>query len=134
MKPAPGLKNRRDSVASIENVSADAGAGEHLLWVHTVPAEIVASVSDQEKRRQEAINEVIYTEQDFVRDMEYLRDVSVVFCMFTCAGDAKRVVGVDQRLEGRRCHSAGTEDGLLGAGVLEHPRHHCREHAPPRRA
>ena len=37
--------------------------------------EIVDSVSDQEKRRQEAINEVIYTERDFVRDMEYLRDV-----------------------------------------------------------
>ncbi|KAN0141547.1 hypothetical protein V8E53_000009 [Lactarius tabidus] len=32
-------------------------------------------VSDQEKRRQEATNEVIYTVRDFVRDMEYLRDV-----------------------------------------------------------
>jgi len=41
-----------------------------------VPQEIVDSVSDAEKRRQEAINEVIYTERDFVRDMEYLRDVS----------------------------------------------------------
>jgi hypothetical protein len=39
-----------------------------------VPAEIAASVSDAEKKRQEAINEVIYTERDFVRDMEYLRD------------------------------------------------------------
>jgi hypothetical protein len=46
------------------------------LWIHSVPQEIVNSVSDQEKRRQEAINEVIYTERDFVRDMEYLRDVS----------------------------------------------------------
>jgi hypothetical protein len=42
-----------------------------------VPQEIVDSVSDKEKRRQEAINEVIYTERDFVRDMEYLRDVSL---------------------------------------------------------
>ena len=41
-----------------------------------MPQEIVNSVSDQEKRRQESINEVIYTERDFVRDMEYLRDVS----------------------------------------------------------
>jgi hypothetical protein len=40
-----------------------------------VPPEIAASVSDAEKKRQEAINEVIYTERDFVRDMEYLRDV-----------------------------------------------------------
>ncbi|KAG6821216.1 hypothetical protein H0H93_004038 [Arthromyces matolae] len=44
------------------------------LWIHSVPQEIVNSVSDAEKRRQEAINEVIYTERDFVRDMEYLRD------------------------------------------------------------
>jgi len=34
------------------------------------------SVSEAEKKRQEAINEVIYTEKDFVRDLEYLRDVS----------------------------------------------------------
>lgn len=40
-----------------------------------MPQEIVNSVSDTEKKRQEAINEVIYTERDFVRDMEYLRDV-----------------------------------------------------------
>ncbi|KAG8914297.1 RHO1 GDP-GTP exchange protein 2 [Tulasnella sp. 408] len=44
------------------------------LWIHSVPPEIAANVSDQEKKRQEAINEVIYTERDFVRDMEYLRD------------------------------------------------------------
>lgn len=42
-----------------------------------MPKEIVDNVSDVEKNRQEAINEVIYTERDFVRDMEYLRDVSV---------------------------------------------------------
>lgn len=47
------------------------------MWIHTVPQEVVNSVSDIEKRRQEAINEVIYTERDFVRDMEYLRDVRV---------------------------------------------------------
>ena len=43
-----------------------------------MPQEIVNSVSDTEKKRQEAINEVIYTERDFVRDMEYLRDVCVL--------------------------------------------------------
>lgn len=48
------------------------------LWIHSVPQEVVNSVSDTEKKRQEAINEVIYTERDFVRDMEYLRDVRVL--------------------------------------------------------
>jgi len=38
------------------------------------------SVSEAEKKRQEAINEVIYTEKDFVRDLEYLRDVR--YCIY----------------------------------------------------
>ncbi|KAK7025031.1 Rho guanyl-nucleotide exchange factor [Favolaschia claudopus] len=69
MKPQPGLRKE----ASRESLGADEpDAG--TLWIHSVPAEIAASVSETEKKRQEAINEVIYTERDFVRDMEYLRD------------------------------------------------------------
>jgi hypothetical protein len=45
------------------------------LWSDTVSKEIFDSCDDTEKKRQEAINEVIYTERDFVRDLEYLRDV-----------------------------------------------------------
>lgn len=45
------------------------------MWIHSVPQEVIDSTSDQEKKRQEAINEVFYTERDFVRDLEYLRDV-----------------------------------------------------------
>ena len=53
-----------------------------------MPAEVVASVSDTEKKRQEAINEVIYTERDFVRDMEYLRDVcAAVYRVIACLAD-----------------------------------------------
>jgi len=48
------------------------------LWSDTVSKEIFDSVDDTEKKRQEAINEVIYTERDFVRDLEYLRDVSLI--------------------------------------------------------
>ena len=74
MKPQPGLLLKkapsRESLGELELVEPG------LLWVHSVPQEVVNSVSDAEKRRQEAINEVIYTERDFVRDMEYLRDVS----------------------------------------------------------
>ncbi|PBK72403.1 CNH-domain-containing protein [Armillaria solidipes] len=69
MKPQPGLSKQisRESLGDLP----DAGT----LWIHSVPQEVVNSVSDQEKKRQEAINEVIYTERDFVRDMEYLRDI-----------------------------------------------------------
>ncbi|TFK74994.1 CNH-domain-containing protein [Pluteus cervinus] len=69
MRPQPGLSSKL-SRESLIDVPEDG-----TLWIHSVPAEIVNSVSDREKKRQEAINEVIYTERDFVRDMEYLRDV-----------------------------------------------------------
>jgi RHO1 GDP-GTP exchange protein 1/2 len=83
MKPLPGLGIKRqlsrDSLGDLDNVEPG------LLWIHTVSKEIVDSVSDQEKRRQEAINEVIYTERDFVRDMEYLRDVCPPLISFPTA-------------------------------------------------
>ncbi|KAJ7203954.1 CNH domain-containing protein [Mycena haematopus] len=72
MKPQPGLRKE----ASRESLGVDEPEAG-TLWIHSVPAEIAASVSDAEKKRQEAINEVIYTERDFVRDMEYLRDAWV---------------------------------------------------------
>ncbi|KAL0059410.1 RHO1 GDP-GTP exchange protein 2 [Marasmius tenuissimus] len=69
MKPQPGLSKQ------ISKESLNDAPDDGTLWIHSVPQEIVNSVSDKEKKRQEAINEVIYTEKDFVRDMEYLRDV-----------------------------------------------------------
>ncbi|KZS94658.1 RhoGEF Rgf2, partial [Sistotremastrum niveocremeum HHB9708] len=71
LNPSPGLKK------TISKESLGDLIEPGTLWVHSVPKEIVDSVSDTEKKRQEAINEVIYTERDFVRDMEYLRDVWV---------------------------------------------------------
>jgi hypothetical protein len=68
MKPQPGL-TRKLSNESIHDVKETG-----TLWIHSVSKEILDSVDDTEKKRQEAINEVIYTERDFVRDLEYLRD------------------------------------------------------------
>ncbi|KAF8637624.1 hypothetical protein AX17_002693 [Amanita inopinata Kibby_2008] len=68
MKPQPGL-SKQISKESLGDIPADI-----TLWIQSVPQEIVNSVSETEKKRQEAINEVMYTERDFVRDMEYLRD------------------------------------------------------------
>ncbi|KAA1469046.1 CNH-domain-containing protein [Dentipellis sp. KUC8613] len=83
MKPQPGLSSGlADTTNEGKKDSEGEGGGPDLefvepgqLWIHSVPQEIVNSVSDSEKKRQEAINEVIYTERDFVRDMEYLRDL-----------------------------------------------------------
>lgn len=68
MKPQRGLM---EEITKESLVDVPDGA---TLWIHSVPQEVVNSVSDQEKKRQEAINEVIYTERDFVRDLEYLRE------------------------------------------------------------
>lgn len=61
-----------------------------MLWIHMVSKEVSDSVDDTEKKRQEAINELIYTERDFVRDMEYLRDVSLSLCRCRCPHFRKR--------------------------------------------
>jgi len=91
MKPLPalGIKRQlsRESIGDLDKVEPGS------LWIHTVSKEIVDSVSDQEKKRQEAINEVIYTERDFVRDMEYLRDVCFLWSLvdFVCADENVQV-------------------------------------------
>lgn len=69
LKPQPGLK-RAESRLSIHGDDEV----EQKLWIHTVSKEIADSVDDKEKKRQEVICEVIYTERDFVKDLEYLRD------------------------------------------------------------
>lgn len=93
LKPKPGLQRSISSeslgdlrVSFVYVASCPTGALTFLscsrkepgsLWIHSVPQEIADSTSDQEKKRQEALNEVFYTERDFVRDLEYLRDVSL---------------------------------------------------------
>jgi hypothetical protein len=47
---------------------------ERKLWIQTVPKNISDAIDDREKKRQEVLSEVFYTERDFVKDLEYLRD------------------------------------------------------------
>ncbi|KAG1555603.1 hypothetical protein G6F49_007012 [Rhizopus delemar] len=42
------------------------------LWIHSVPGNVVESTSPQEIKRQECIYELIYTERDFVKDLQYM--------------------------------------------------------------
>lgn len=69
LKPQPGLR-RTHSTVSLGDLKEPS-----TLWVHRVPQEVADSVDKRERDRQEAINEVISTERDFLRDVEYLRDV-----------------------------------------------------------
>ena len=69
MKPEPGLKHSASN-GSLHDEESD----EQRLWINSVPKEIAASTDDREKKRQEVISEICYTERDFVKDLEYLRD------------------------------------------------------------
>ncbi|KAI9812767.1 MAG: RHO1 GDP-GTP exchange protein 2 [Pycnora praestabilis] len=69
LKPQPGLK-REESHTSLHADESD----EQKLWINTVSKEVADSVGDREKKRQEVICEIMYTERDFVKDLEYLRD------------------------------------------------------------
>ena len=69
MKIQPGLK-RQESRSSLHEEADD----EQKLWINTVSKEVADSINDNEKKRQEVISELMYTERDFVKDLEYLRD------------------------------------------------------------
>lgn len=69
LKPLPGLR-REPSSASLHGDNND----EQKLWINTVSKEVADSVGEREKKRQEVISEIMYTERDFVKDLEYLRD------------------------------------------------------------
>ena len=69
MRPQPGLL-KQGSHESLHEDQSD----EQKLWINTVSKEVADSVSDKEKKRQEVISELCYTERDFVKDLEYLQD------------------------------------------------------------
>lgn len=70
MRIQPGLK-REESRASLHE---DLDDEEQKLWINSVPKEVSDSIPEREKKRQEVISELMYTERDFVKDLEYLRD------------------------------------------------------------
>lgn len=70
LKPQPGLRREKSHASLHDEPETD----EQKLWINTVSKEVADSVSDREKKRQEVISEIMYTERDFVKDLEYLRD------------------------------------------------------------
>ena len=70
LKPQPGLRREKSQASLHDQDEPD----EQKLWINTVSQEVADSVDDREKKRQEVISEIMYTERDFVKDLEYLRD------------------------------------------------------------
>lgn len=71
LKINPGL--RKPDSTHVPDDEADQ-TDEQKLWINSVPKEVAEKVSEREKKRQEVISEICYTERDFVKDLEYLRD------------------------------------------------------------
>lgn len=69
LKPQPGLRHS-NSKGSLHGDDDQ----EQKLWINSVPKEVADKIDDKEKKRQEVISELMYTERDFVKDLEYLRD------------------------------------------------------------
>jgi transcription termination factor NusB len=68
LKIQPGLRKDHTNLDDVDQTD------EQKLWINSVPKEIAESVGEREKKRQEVISEICYTERDFVKDLEYLRD------------------------------------------------------------
>ncbi|OAA53515.1 Rho guanyl nucleotide exchange factor [Niveomyces insectorum RCEF 264] len=73
LKMGPGLQGTEGTGAMVGEDDADV-TDEQKLWINSVPKEVADSISDHEKKRQEVISEICYTERDFVKDLDYLRD------------------------------------------------------------
>ncbi|KAL4961796.1 putative Rho guanyl nucleotide exchange factor (Rom2) [Aspergillus stella-maris] len=71
LNPTPVL---RTSTSKSSLHGDDDSGDDQKLWINMVPKEISDNVDDKEKKRQEIIFELMYTERDFVKDLEYLRD------------------------------------------------------------
>ncbi|CAL5872059.1 uncharacterized protein PFLUO_LOCUS6316 [Penicillium psychrofluorescens] len=72
LKPQPILRST-GSKGSL-HIDDDDDNDNQKLWINSVSKEISDAVEDHEKKRQEIIFEIMYTERDFVKDLEYLRD------------------------------------------------------------
>ncbi|KAF3480102.1 uncharacterized protein GIQ15_05449 [Arthroderma uncinatum] len=70
LKPQPGLRPSASKGSLHDQEDND----DQKLWINMVPKEVADSLDDREKKRQEIIFELMYTERDFVKDLEYLRD------------------------------------------------------------
>ncbi|CDK24973.1 unnamed protein product [Kuraishia capsulata CBS 1993] len=68
MKPQGGLRR------SESKLSLSGDDEKKHLWSLNVPKQVLESVDKREIQRQECIFETIYSERDFIKDLEYLRD------------------------------------------------------------
>ncbi|KAI8370340.1 uncharacterized protein BYT42DRAFT_581901 [Radiomyces spectabilis] len=72
-------RHRTESMGTLGRLSSNMYIRQQHrgLWADTVPSELYATISGTERKRQENIYELIYTEDDFIADLEYLEEMWV---------------------------------------------------------
>lgn len=72
MKPQAGLAR------AVSRLSLHDQEEQKTLWHETVPQSVLDGLDKHEKMRQELIYEFIYTERDYVKDLEFMTDFYVM--------------------------------------------------------
>lgn len=74
LKPRGGLKRAVSKLSLHDNEPAQA----KTLWYETVDQSVLDKLDKQEKMRQELIYELIYTERDYLKDLEFMTDFYIM--------------------------------------------------------
>lgn len=72
LKPQGGLQR------AVSRLSLHDNEATKTLWHETVPQAILDKLDKREKMRQELIYEFIYTERDYVKDLEFMTDFYIM--------------------------------------------------------
>ena len=72
LKPQGGLKR------AVSKLSLHDQEENETLWHKTVPQSVLDKLDKHEKTRQELIYEFIYTERDYVKDLEFMTDFYIM--------------------------------------------------------
>lgn len=87
LKPQGGLRRAVSRLSLLEKKEA------RTLWHETVPQSILDKLDSKEKMRQELIYEFIYTERDYVKDLEFITD----FYLMPLRNPANNIIPENQR-------------------------------------
>lgn len=84
---------------------------EKTLWIHSVPKDVVTATPPEERKRQECIYELIYTEEDYVKDLEYVEKVKSLLCKWMTRIFTKSAIALDKAFNVKRCNHASRTKG-----------------------
>ncbi|CAO3659833.1 hypothetical protein G6F70_001390 [Rhizopus microsporus] len=82
----PRMKQRKNMLRNSDQEQLN----DRALWRYSVPLDIVMETNDREKKRQECIYELVYTEQDFNNDLQYVKEHWIQPIMTTDVMPAER--------------------------------------------